>query len=304
MSSWHNDQGLRVLECAVRRQSFARAADELGMTRAAVSAQVRGLEGRLGLKLFERRGPGVKPTPAASTLAGQLAQAYVQVDEALRSVRHGGDRQVLTVSAVPNLASAWLMPRLAAWVRQHPDVELQVQSTTALSSLALDGVDLALRDGYGDWTGLKGWRLLDMTLAPLAVPSLVRQQPAAAAQWMPRQLLFGLQRREWVMWMRAQQTDEALLDRCRLHTWDCWRLVADAALQGTGVALLPTALYDRVLEQGRLCRLGTAVLHLPRAHWAVARPERLRQRPVRALLDWLRAEAADTEQRMRRLLAA
>ncbi len=304
MNSLHNDQGLRIFECAARRASFARAAEDLGMTRAAVSAQVRALEARLGLQLFQRQGPGVRPTPAAQALAAQLARAYVQVDEALRTVRSGGGRQVVTVSAVPNLASAWLMPRLAAWLQQHPQVELQLLASTELSALGADGVDVALRDGFGDWPGLKAWRLLPMTLAPLALPTRVRRQPAATARWLPGQLLFGLQRREWLLWLRAEGVDEAVLEHARLVTWDCWRLVADAARQGAGVALLPAALHDLELADGRLRRLGTAVLPLARAHWVVVRPERLRRPAVRALVDWLRDEAAATQQRLKPLLAA
>jgi LysR family transcriptional regulator, glycine cleavage system transcriptional activator len=283
MTSLHNDQGLRIVECAARLQSFARAADELGMTRAAVSAQVRGLEEKLGLQLFERRGPMVRPTSAAVALADQLARAYLQVDDALRAARSGDERQRITVSAVPNLASAWLMPRLSRWLSLHPEVDLQLQSSATLSSLALDGVDLALRDGYGDWPGL---------------PALVRHQAAATARWMPKQPLFGLQRRDWLMWMRADGVNESLLEQCRLHTWDCWRLVADAVQQGAGVGLLSAPLYDIALAQGRLRRLGRAVLTLPRAHWVAVRPERLRRPLVRALVDWLRDEAAATEQRV------
>ncbi len=297
MNGLHNDQGLRVFECAARHGSFARAADELGMTRAAVSAQVRGLEARLGLPLFERHATRVRLTPAAAALAGRLAQAYLQVDDALRGLRSGGERPVITVSAVPNLATAWLMPRLSGWLQQHPELDLQLGSSTSLSPLGLDGVDLALRDGYGDWPGLKAWRLWPMVLAPLARPG------RAGKDWMMRQALFGLQRRDWLMWMRAEGLDEALLERCRLVVWDCWRLVADAAQQGAGVALLPAALHDLELTEGRLRRLGSAVLPLPRAHWLVVRPERLRQRPVRTLVDWLRAEAAATEQRLAPLLA-
>jgi LysR family glycine cleavage system transcriptional activator len=304
MSALHNDQGLRIVECAVRHRSFARAADELGMTRAAVSAQVRGLEDRLGLQLFERNGPGIKPTPPALALASQLAGAYLRVDEAVRAARGGGDRKRITVSAVPNLASAWLMPRLAAWFHDHPDVDLHVDSSTTLSALALDGVDLALRDGYGDWSGLKAWRLMDMRLAPLAAPAMLKGQSTAAARWMPRLPLLGLQRREWLMWMRAEGVDDSLLDHCRLHVWDCWRLVADATLQGAGVGLLPVALYDLSLERGHLRRLGQAVLSLPRAHWVVTRPERLRRPEVRAFLDWLREEAASTHRRTGPVLEA
>jgi DNA-binding transcriptional LysR family regulator len=235
-------------------------------------------------------------------LAERLALAYLQVDDAVQALRSGGGRERITISAVPNLASAWLMPRLAVWVQQNPEVDLQLQSSTVLSSLALDGVDLALRDGYGDWPGVKPWKLLDMRLAPLAAPTLLpRQQAQASSRWVQRLPLFGLQRREWVMWLRAEGVDVALLDGARLHTWDCWRSVADAALQGVGVGLLPAALYDTALAQGQLRRMGGALLALPRAHWALVRPERLRRRPVRALLEWLRAEAADTEKRMLQL---
>jgi hypothetical protein len=82
------------------------------------------------------------------------------------------------------------------------------------SSLALDGVDLALCDGYGDWPGLKGLRLLDMRLAPLAAPALLRQQPVAAARWPPTLPLLGLQGREWLMWLRAEGVDDSAVPAC------------------------------------------------------------------------------------------
>jgi DNA-binding transcriptional LysR family regulator len=287
-----SDQALRILESAVRLGAFSQAAEELHMTRAAVGAQIKALEQGLGVLLFERGARSVTPTTAAVNLARQLATAYRQVDEAVQVAQQPVREQTIVVSAVPNLASAWLLPRLHAWWALYPQVQIELLSSTRLSSLGVDRVDVAIRDGYGDWPGLNAARLMPMRLAPVVATALSAQLRGDTEALLSSQRWFGLQAREWRLWLREEGLPESLLDRCRFTPWECWRLVGEAALSGAGVALVPLALYDRDLKAGRLAQVGHRALSLPRAHWVLTHPRPKAREMVRVFVDWLHVQAA------------
>src|SRR6476661_224329 len=134
---------LRVFEAAARHESFTRAADELSVTQAAVSHQVRALEEQLRLRLFERSTRRLDLTPAGRRLLPRLSHAFRLIEAAVEELRRG--ERVLTVTTVHSFGAVWLAPRLGRFMERHPRLEVQVRYSTALADFERDGVDVGIR---------------------------------------------------------------------------------------------------------------------------------------------------------------
>src|SRR3712207_3570108 len=145
---------VRVFEAAARHQSFTRAAEELGMTQAAVSYQIRMLEDRVGTPLFTRL-----PRQVVLTAKGrQLAPAVTEAFEALRDAFSGLEeavQSVLSITTLTTFASAWLVPRLGRFQQLHPDIAVQIDVSSQVVDLARSDFDIAIRSGTGEWPGLE-----------------------------------------------------------------------------------------------------------------------------------------------------
>ena len=147
---------LRALEAACRLKSYSLAGEELGVTHSAVSQSMRRLEMTYGQRLFRRQGLGMEPTSAALTLSIAYRQAARIVADATESLKARDAEPALVVSTLPSVARLWLGPRLKR-LRDHlPDLAVEVRTSRDLANLETDGVDIAMRFGYGDWPRLRG----------------------------------------------------------------------------------------------------------------------------------------------------
>src|SRR5690606_5529086 len=142
---------LRAFEAAARHRSFQRAAQELSVTPAAISHQVRELEARLGLPLFVRHTRQVEPTAEALRLYPVLRDGFDAFAEALRALQPGPGDTTVTLTTTPAYASQCLLPGLPELRRLHPDVELRLHAGDSPVALALGGADLEVRYGDGPW---------------------------------------------------------------------------------------------------------------------------------------------------------
>ncbi|HGM5145121.1 TPA: LysR family transcriptional regulator AmpR, partial [Stenotrophomonas maltophilia] len=144
---------LRAFEAAARHQNFTRAALELCVSQAALSHQIRGLEDRLGIRLFHRLPRGVALTDEGAALYPVLNESFERISASIARYTGGPAREVLTLGVVGTFATGWLLPRLAAFEAAHPDIELRLQTHNNRIDLAGEGLDLAIRFGDGDWQG-------------------------------------------------------------------------------------------------------------------------------------------------------
>src|SRR5918995_1110597 len=164
---------IRVFEAAARHQSFTRAAEELGMTQAAVSYQIRMLEDRVGTPLFTRL-----PRQVVLTAKGrQLAPAVTEAFEALRDAFSGLEetvQSVLSITTLTTFASAWLVPRLGRFQQLHPDIAVQIDVSTQIVDLTQSDFDIAVRSGTGEWPGLEAQFLFPSHFTPVGSPDLLR----------------------------------------------------------------------------------------------------------------------------------
>lgn len=248
--------GFRTFESAARLQSFARAAEELRVTPAAVSHQIRALEDYLGVRLFVRTGRTVQLTEAGRDLLPDLSAGFERMEAGLRRVRAvRAETGVVTVTMPPSFAAKWFVPRLEQMRAALPDVDVRVDTSTKLVDFEADRVDLAIRYGLGDYDGVGSLQLFREAVFPVCSPAVAKglRRPADLRE----RLLIHDETTgkdsdfpDWAAWLRAAGAPEVEADRglrFRLSS-----MAVQAALDGQGVALGRRVLVEDDLKAGRL----------------------------------------------------
>lgn len=273
---------------AARTRNLTRAAEGMHLTVSALSHQLRALEQRLGRRLVERGPRGIALTPDGERLYERVAPHLAAIEDAVRPyAAPRGD--VLTLSVLPSMASAWLVPRLPRFMAAHPQVELNLQSSLALVDFDRDrSVDAALRFGPGGWPGVEAVHLFDDWLTPSASPALLRGRPKPTLANLGELPLLGDPGRRWRDWFasfggRAPSRFVAAFDDSEtLHR---------AAAEGLGVALGRMTLARPYVDAGRLKYLFPQRLKSDYAHYLVFPPRNAQHPALRAFRDWVQAEA-------------
>jgi LysR family glycine cleavage system transcriptional activator len=254
-------ESLRVLESCVRQGSFTRAAEEIGVTAAAVSLRIRNLEAELGARLFERSGPRLQATAAAIELAARVGDALRDLRSAVAACR--GDTQTLRVTAPPSFASRWLAPRLARYHQRADAVPVQLDCSAQLR--ASDDFDVAIRTGQE----FVGSRLLPVEATPMLSPSLAAavnlSSPADLAK------LPLLTHDDWPRWFQHAGVRTPRLRFCA-DEYPTHELDAIAAIEGAGVALLSPTLFASALRDGKLVQPFPEVMAGPKWHYLLLNP--------------------------------
>ena len=241
---------LRAFESSARHLNFTRAAQELNVTQAAVSQQVRMLEERLGTVLFKRLARGLSLTDEGLALLPVLSGAFGRIEAVLKQFDGGHFREVLSVGVVGTFALGWLMPRLKLFQEAHPIVELRLFTNNNRVDLTAEGLDFAIRFGDGKWPVTQNAMLLDAPLAVLCTPDIA-QRLAAPGDLINETLLRSYRADEWSNWFAAAGVEPWMLNG---PVFDSSRLMVEAAIQGAGVALAPAAMFMQELEAGSLMR--------------------------------------------------
>lgn len=280
---------LRAFEASARHLSFTRAAIELSVTQAAVSAQVKNLEDRLGALLFRRLPRGLALTDEGQALLPVVADSFGRLSAVLGQFEGGRVREVLTVAVVGTFAVGWLMPRLRSFQRDHPFVDLRLLTHNNRVDLAGEGLDYAIRFGDGAWHGTEADPLIDAPLSPVCAPALARQL-SAPSDLSRETLLRSYRTDEWSRWFDAAGLAAPLL---RGPVFDSSLAMAAAAAQGLGVALLPPRMVPAEIEQHRLVQPFALAVSTGR-YWLT----RLKSRPVSTAMQdfrrWLLQACSET----------
>lgn len=290
---------LRAFEAAARHGSFKHAAEELALTATAISHQVRQLEARLGVRLFERRPRQVELTAAGRLLYPALRDGFDGMATALEALRTQAQRPRITLTATRAFVSRWLLPRLPALSAAAPGIDLYVHADDHAVDLAGGRADLAVRYGTGRWPGLASQRLFPGAFAPVCSPALGLRNRAALPrhalleyEWTARDALTC----DWPRWWREARLRGAP-PAARARFGDETHAL-QAAVAGQGVVLASLAMVAEELAQGTLVLPFGPVLRGHDFHLAwVADEERARvHAPVR---EWLLAQGRRTARRLR-----
>jgi len=293
---------LRAFEAAARHLSFARAADELHVTPAAVSHQIKALEAELGTPLFRRFNRQVLLTDAGQALAPGVRDGLDAMRTAVERVNAICCRGPLTVTTPPSLASKWLLPRLERFRAREPDVDVRISATDRLVDLVHEDVDLAIRYGSGDYPGLVVERLLDERVFPVCAPALLDgphplRTPADLAN---HTLLHDFTHGgtagypTWRMWLTAAGVADRV-DPDRGPAYEPSSMVVQAAVEGEGVALGRSVLVASDLAAGRLVKPFEGEIEVAFAYWIAMPPSREGLPRVAAFKQWLKEESACPE---------
>ncbi|MBV6656701.1 MAG: LysR family transcriptional regulator [Devosiaceae bacterium] len=248
---------LRCFETSAKHESFTAAAEELGLTQGAVSRQVKELEQQLGATLFRRIGRGIKLTEAGQSFAQALTSDLQRIRQTVDKVVATGSRpQALSIAALPTFGSRWLVPRLRAFRDLHPDVELLVQSRAEPFDLVEARVDVAIHFGGFDWPGAQLTPLCPERLVVVAAPALLSDGAPGTLEGIIALPLLHLSARPslWEDFIKAADPN-AQVPRSGAR-FDQFSLVIAAAVEGMGVAILPTYLIENELAAGQLVQLA------------------------------------------------
>ncbi len=277
---------LRAFEASARHLSFTRAGLELRVSQTAISHQVKGLEAVLRVRLFRRLPRGLALTDEGVALLPVLVDAFDRIAAAMAWFEGGRFREVVTVGAVGTFATGWLLQRLSAFREIHPSVDLRVMTNNNRVDLAGDGLDYAIRFGNGSWHGTEAVHLIDTPLSPACAPAIAARLrgPADLAR---EPLLRSYRDDEWPQWF-----DKAGIACPKIHglMFDSSIAMADAAALGVGVALLPLAMFERALRDGRLCQPFSIAIDVG-SYWLTRLKTRDPSPGMRIFETWLVEEA-------------
>ena len=304
MRSMPGTRALRTLEAAGRHLNFTRAADELGLTPAAVSHQIKEIEDQLGVVLFTRTSRSIRLTEAGAALCDAAADAIDLLNRAVSRARKlTRGTALLKVTLDAQFASKWLMRRVDGFRKLHPDVELRFDISYDVRDFDLDDVDVAIRFGMGKYPGLRADRLFDNMIIPVCSPRLLASGPPLR---MPRDLFNhtlvhiewsqqGVTWPNWRMWMAAAGVDD--FDDSRAIVFANSSDAVQAAIDGSAVALADFAMVANDLSEGRLVRPFDLGIRVSREYaYFLVYPKNTEDDPrVAAFREWMLEEAAKTE---------
>lgn len=285
---------LQAFESALRHQSFSRAAEELHRTQGAVSRQVALLEQQLGVELFRREHPRVRPTPTAERFGAKLRPLLDRLEALTFETRSASDTGgVLELAILPTLGTRWLIPRLPDFRRAHPDVTLQLTTRLGVFDFEVELLDAAIHYGDARWPGASLEPLMKEEVTIVASPELARETELAAPADLAAQPLLQLQSRlgAWPEWFRALGVEVRTVRSAA--RFEHHLMVIQAAIAGLGFALLPTFLVRPELERGELVEPFPARRVLTPQAYYLAWPARSDGLPaLDAFRSWMKAELA------------
>ena len=243
---------LRSFEAVRRCLSFARAADMLGVTHGAVSRQITALETMLGVKLFER-GARLSFTEEGERLFAGVQPAFDQLAQAIDEVRRDGSRSVLSVNAPPTFTMKWLIPRLSSFHRNHRDIEVRLSTGIGPpGELEMNKFDVVIRRLAEPEADARSTPFLASTLLAVCAPELIERRPITTPQDLLDLPLIeaATANVSWADWFA--RADCELSPKARFTRFEQMFFAVEAALDGLGVALLPSALIVDDLAAKRL----------------------------------------------------
>lgn len=268
---------LRVLAACVRHGSFSRAAQELGLTPAAVSVRMRDLEARIGVKLFHRHGPRLKVSDEGALLGEQIEVAMSLLRSAIDHVQN--DQPALRVTCAPTFAARWLVPRLAEYYASPGAQPIRLDASAEL--LPPTEFDVAIRSDTGPLPGVSAVELLPELGTPMLSPALLGGDGQVSLDRLLELPLIADSRwREWF----ARAGKASATPRFAATRFPTYELEALAAVQGIGVALLSPVLFGDLCEEGALIAPFPTVVEGPNRYWALWPPDS----PAPHFVDWLK----------------
>lgn len=279
---------LLAFEAIARLGTATAAASELSLTQSAVSRQLKTLEDQLDVQLMQREGRVLRLTPAgqafafkARSILGQLASASIEA----RANPNGG---TLNLAILPAFGMHWLAPRLSNFAKEHPEVTINLSTRLAPFDFRANRFDAAIHFGREDWPNAQYMKLMSESVIPVCAPDLL-EQPVDDPRSILKHPLLHLETRPkgWARWLSAHGIKEDIRSGMM---FDQFSTMAQAALHGMGIALLPTFVAEPYLNSGQLCRASTHTSDSIGTYYLVWPSDRANIAPLNAFKKWLKLQ--------------
>jgi LysR family glycine cleavage system transcriptional activator len=268
--------------------SFRKAGEDLLISQSAISHHIHRLEQDLGIKLFVREARGIRFTAAGQQYFDGISDAFERISKATTALDAGtsGRSKRLRVSLLPSFAANWLVPRLARWRVEHPDIELELDPTLRLVDIARGEADVAIRYGNGSWQDVESHLALRERLSPVLSPALRKALPERPthSDVLKLPLLLNVRPTDWEIWARATKVP---LDGASTLQLTDYNIVIQAALDGQGIAMGRMLLVQDRLEAGALVQPFKRLLSSAQlGYWVLTKPGR-RSEAAQIFIDWM-----------------
>ncbi|WP_026344635.1 transcriptional regulator GcvA [Oceanimonas smirnovii] len=286
---------LKAFEAAARNLSFTRAAEELFVTQAAISHQIKALEEFLGIKLFRRRNRSLLLTEEGQSYFLEIKDIFTGISDATERLLARSAKGALTVSLQPSFAIQWLVPRLVRFSEAHPDIDVRIKAVDLDEGSLTDDVDVAIYYGKGHWPGLRADKLHAEYLIPVCSPMLLMgTRPLKTPEDLTRHtLLHDTSRRDWKAWFKQLDIQAANVNQGPIFSHSS--MVIQAAIHGQGVALGHSVLTQPEIDAGRLVCPFEQVLMSKNAYYLVSHEAQANLGKIAAFRDWMLALVSKEE---------
>lgn len=280
---------LRQFEAAARLLSFRKAAEELHLTASAVSHAVGNLEQWLGADLFVRDPKGLRLTTAGESLLPGVRNGLSAIESSASAVRARQHAERIAVSATPTFANAWLMPRLCQFQRQYPGISVVIDTSHVPRDLLADSVDVAIRMGTGEWSGLDCHLLFTERLVPVCSPTLAELYEDSGSLADLHLLHVDTVTDDWAYW--CDKTGAELAASQHVFHFDSVHTAWNAAVHGLGVAIGRLPLVSPLLKDRSLVAIAGEPVRSGVGHWyLLTRPGSANRPAVQCFREWVTAE--------------
>ncbi|WP_196158691.1 LysR substrate-binding domain-containing protein [Reinekea sp. G2M2-21] len=286
-------ESFRFFEAAARLSSYTRAAEELCVTQAAVSQQIRSLENRLGVKLFQRKGRTMVLSEQGHLILPEVQDGLKLLQLAVRKLDHYKQPDVLSVTMLPSFAARWLVPRLWRFNHRYPDVELRLNPTHTQVDMLNSDLDLAIRLGVDDYPALSCESLMDEYAYAAASPQIAKQikKPEDVLKFM---LIHGWvdSGMNWESWFRKTGVSTRGR-RIKKQVINEGSITIEMLLSGHGIAVVRNTLARGLVESGQLVPLLGVTISSHFQYFMIHRKEQHANTNLTAFKHWLREEVAE-----------
>lgn len=291
-------KSLQAFEAAARWLSFSKAADELFVTPAAISLQIKQLETFLGVTLFHRLTRAVELTDEARAVLPLLTEGFDKFSEAIDRLAVDEEAGLLVVSSAPTFAIKWLVHHLMDFSDKYPDIDVRLDASLEMRDFKRDGIDVSIRLGTGNYPGLRSVRILDEEVSPVCSPSLLTNgQPLKTIDDLLHHRLLHVEwgaltshSPDWRLWAKAAGAEHLNVERGPQFSVET--MAIEAAINGDGVALVSHASVVEDIKAGRLVRPFDFAVQSDLAYWLVCPEKHMERAKVCAFCDWLHNEVS------------
>ena len=286
---------LRAFEASARQLSFTRAAEELFVTQAAISHQIKALEDNLGIKLFMRKNRALLLTEEGQSYYLDIKDIFNALHDATERLLARGEKGAITVSMQPSFAIQWLVPRLNTFNLLHPDIDVRIKAVDQPENSLTEDVDLAIYYGRGRWRGIHAEQLHTEYLIPVCSPLLLSGKKPLndITDLAQHTLLHDTSRRDWKRWFKHVDVSGANVNHGPIFSHSA--MVLQAAIHGQGVALAHSVLAKPDIDSGRLVCPFKEVLVSKNSYYIVCREQQLEIGKITAFREWVLQTVADEQ---------